>query len=154
MIRSFITKFLCGTLVWTGAVSADFELSGHRFFQEQDCLLVFAMLLIEYREDQDSWRRARELVTPLRNAAQPAYLDTVGWVEYRLGENEQAVLFLEKAVDAAPNAAIMRYHLGMAYLAQGNEVEARDHLSKAVESNVEFKGLEEARDALDRLGAG
>ena len=113
-----------------------------------------AMLLVEYREDQDSWQRARDLVTPLRNTAQPAYLDTVGWVEYRLGENEQAVLFLEKAVDAAPNAAIMRYHLGMAYLAQGNEVQARDHLSKAVESNVEFKGLEEARAALDRLGAG
>jgi tetratricopeptide (TPR) repeat protein len=113
-----------------------------------------AMLLVEYREDQDSWRRARELVTPLRNTPQPAYLDTVGWVEYKLGEHAQAVLFLEKAVDAAPNAAIMRYHLGMAYLAQGNEVEARDQLSKAVESNVEFKGLEEARAALERLGAG
>ncbi len=113
-----------------------------------------AMLLIEYRDDADSWKRARELVTPLRNANQPAYLDTVGWIEYKLGEHEQAVLFLEKAVGGAPDAAIMRYHLGMAYLAQGNEVEARDHLSKAVEANIEFKGLEEAREALERLGAG
>ena len=113
-----------------------------------------AMLLVEYRDDEDSWKRARELVTPLRNANQPAYLDTVGWIEYKLGEHEQAVLFLEKAVGAAPDAAIMRYHLGMAYLAQGNEVEARDHLSKAVQSNIEFKGLEEAREALEGLGAG
>ena len=113
-----------------------------------------AMLLIEYRDDTDSWKRARELVTPLRNAKQPAYLDTVGWIEYKLGEHDQAVLFLEKAVGAAPDAAIMSYHLGMAYLAQGNEVEARDHLSKAVEANIDFRGLDEAREALQGLGAG
>lgn len=113
-----------------------------------------AMLLIEYRDDPASWERARQLATPLRNTTQPAYLDTVGWIEYKLGEHEQAVLFLEKAVEAAPDAAIMRYHLGMAHLARGNEVEARDHLSRALDQNVPFKGEEEARAALARLSAG
>ena len=113
-----------------------------------------AMLLIEYRKDEASWKRARELVTPLRNSTQPAFLDTVGWVEYRLGEYEQAVNFLEKATEAAPDAALMHYHLGMAYLAKGNKLGARDHLSKAVEGNTPFKGLDEAKKALADLGEG
>ncbi len=59
--------------------------------------------------------------------------------------------FLEKAVEGAPDAALMHYHLGMAYLASGNDVSARDHLAKAVESNVEFKGIDEAKEALAKL---
>jgi len=111
-----------------------------------------AMLLIEYRDDEASWKRARELVTPLRNSNEPAFLDTVGWVEYKLGAPAQAVLFLEKAVEGAPDAALMHYHLGMAYLANGNAVGAREHLAKAVDSNIEFRGIEEARKALAGMG--
>ena len=110
-----------------------------------------AMLLIEYRTDDASKKRARELVTPLRNSNQPAFIDTVGWIEYKLGEYEQAVNFLEKAVDAAPDAGLMHYHLGMAYLAKGNKVGAREHLAKAVDSNQPFKGLDEAKKALQDL---
>lgn len=113
-----------------------------------------AMLLVEYRTDEASWKRAQTLVQPLRNSTQPAFLDTVGWVEYKLGAHAQAVLFLEKAVEGAPDAALMQYHLGMAYLASGNAVAARDHLAKALESNVEFKGMDEAKAALAKLNAG
>ena len=110
-----------------------------------------AMLLIEYRTDDASMKRARELVMPLRNTNQPAFIDTIGWVEYKLGEYEQAINFLEKAVDAAPDAGLMHYHLGMAYLAKGNKVGAREHLAKAVDSNQPFKGLDEAKKALQEL---
>jgi Flp pilus assembly protein TadD len=93
------------------------------------------------------------LVKLLRSSTQPAFLDTVGWVEYKLGEASQAVLFLEKAVEGAPDAALMHYHLGLAYLASGNKVGAREHLGKAVDGNQNFKGLEHAKKELAALGA-
>ncbi|MEQ8494131.1 MAG: tetratricopeptide repeat protein [Gammaproteobacteria bacterium] len=110
-----------------------------------------AMMLAEYREDEASLKRARELVTPLRNSTQAAYLDTVGWIEYKLGEYEQSRLYLEKAVEGAPEAGLMHYHLGMTYFALGNAVSAREHLQRAVESTVDFKGKDEARATLARL---
>ena len=113
-----------------------------------------AMLLIEYRDDAASWQRARDLVRPLRNTDHAAYLDTVGWVEYKLGEYEQALLFLEKAVVKAPDANLMHYHLGMAHHASGNEVGAREHLTRAVDTAVEFKGMDEARAVLANLESG
>ncbi len=77
---------------------------------------------------------------------------TFGMVVGLVRPTEGAIFLVGKNVTGYP--MYKRAREGMAYLAQGNEVQARDHLSKAVESNVEFKGLEEARAALDRLGAG
>ncbi|MCA9687202.1 MAG: tetratricopeptide repeat protein, partial [Myxococcales bacterium] len=111
-----------------------------------------AMVLAEYRGDQESLERARELVRPLRNSSQPAFLDTVGWVEYKLGDFAEAQLFLEKAVEAAPDAGLLHYHLGMAAHAAGNEVGAREHLRRALDLGREFKGSEEAERVLAELG--
>ena len=61
---------------------------------------------------------------------------------------------LEKAVAAAPDAAIMRYHLGMAYVAQGNQVLAKDNLMQAIAANIEFRGLDEAKAALKEMDGG
>ena len=61
---------------------------------------------------------------------------------------------LEKAVASAPNAAIMRYHLGMAYVAQGNEEQAKDDLTRAIEAKVKFRGIDDAKAALGKLHAG
>ena len=113
-----------------------------------------AMLLIEYKDDQASKERARALSQPLAETDNAAYLDTAGWVEYKFANYDRAVQLLEKAVASAPDAAIMQYHVGMAYLAAGNRVLAKDHLKQAVESSVEFRGLEEAKTALKGLDAG
>ncbi|MGR8950074.1 MAG: tetratricopeptide repeat protein [Gammaproteobacteria bacterium] len=110
-----------------------------------------AMLLIEYKDDEASRLEARDLAQKLEGSNNAAYLDTVGWVAFKFGENERAVEFLEKAVEISPDAAVMQFHLGMAYLAQGNEVSAKTHLERAVNANVEFRGLEEAKSALGKL---
>jgi tetratricopeptide (TPR) repeat protein len=58
-----------------------------------DNLLVInnlAALLSDHREDEASLSRARELAGKLANSDQPALLDTLGWVHYRLGEYDQA----------------------------------------------------------------
>lgn len=110
-----------------------------------------AMLLIEYKDDDASKARAKELTAALASIAQPAYQDTVGWVAYKTGDFPKAAETLEKAVQGAPDAQIIRYHLGMAYMAIGNEVLAKDNLKQAVEGTVDYRGVAEAKATLAKL---
>lgn len=110
-----------------------------------------AMLLIEYRDDDTSRKRAKTLAESIADRSQPAYLDTIGWVLYKNGDAQSAAEMLEKAVQAAPDAAIMRYHLGMAYAALGNEVLAKDNLKHATEGTPDYRGLQEAKATLAKL---
>jgi|LNFM01.2.fsa_nt_gb tetratricopeptide (TPR) repeat protein len=110
-----------------------------------------AMLLIEYKTDDASKQRARELSKLLADAKEPAYLDTIGWVEYKFGDYQKASEYLERAIQGAPDAALIRYHLGMAYVGLGNKVLAKDNLKQAVDANIDFKGLDEAKAELAKL---
>ena len=58
---------------------------------------------------------------------------------------------LSKVVAAVPDAVLARYHLGMAQSAAGDDTDARDNLSRAVNSGTQFVGLSEARATLVKL---
>jgi tetratricopeptide (TPR) repeat protein len=66
----------------------------------------------------------------------PAFLDSYGWIYYRLGDFEKAVHHLSDAVklDSDP---VMFDHLGDAYESSGNLKEARKWWQKALELNPE-----------------
>jgi Tfp pilus assembly protein PilF len=82
-------------------------------------------------------------------------MDTVGWVYHRSGDTDRAVSYLERAVAATTDIPPLNYHLGMAYLAAGNRVGARQELEKATRSaDADFTGIEEAREALATLEDG
>ena len=61
---------------------------------------------------------------------------------------------LEKAVVSAPNAAIMRYHLRMAYAAQGNDAQVKDDLTRVIEVKAKSRGLDDGKAALGKLDSG
>ena len=110
-----------------------------------------AMLLAEYKTDEASQKRALALTRALLESAEAAYLDTIGWVEYKNHNFQRAVDFLEKAVKGAPNAAFIHYHLGMAYLGLGKPVPAKKNLTEALQGERNFRGKEEAKNALEKL---
>jgi tetratricopeptide (TPR) repeat protein len=111
-----------------------------------------ASLLCDHRSDETSYARAMELAQRLENATNPAELDTVGWAYYRNKNYVRAVEFLQKAVDGARDASLLRYHLGMAYFALGDSTNARRELQLAVEkAKGDFPGLAEAKQTLIRL---
>jgi len=110
-----------------------------------------AALLADHRQDEQSLKKAKELAGKLAGANQPALLDTVGWVDYRLGDYGEAVKVLSGVVEKAPEVPVFNYHLGMAYLKQGNKQEAKNYLSKAVGENYNYTGIDEARKALAEL---
>jgi tetratricopeptide (TPR) repeat protein len=110
-----------------------------------------AMLLATYRTDQADLDRAKELSARFASSPNPSYLDTYGWVLYKRGDAAGSVPVLTKVVAAVPDAALSRYHLGMAQSAAGDETDARDNLTRAVKSGAQFTGLDEARATLLKL---
>ena len=92
-----------------------------------------ASLLADYRTDKASVERANSLAILLRNSPVPLFQDTVGWVEYRQGNLSAAVPLLEDAAAKLPNLPIVRYHLGVTYLATGQDEKASSEFKKAQE---------------------
>ncbi len=76
----------------------------------------------------------------------PAYLDSFGWVNFQLGNYEDAVLYLESAA-ALDNDPVILDHLGDAYHAAGRIDEARVYWEKVLELQPDNQTI---REKLDR----
>lgn len=82
----------------------------------------------------------------------PYVLDVHGWVMLQAGRNtEKAIKSLSKAVRRSPADAEYKYHLAMAYLAQGKKSEARRILQQALNLSENFDGVEDARRQFNLL---
>lgn len=114
-----------------------------------------AALLLDHRDDAASHERALQLARRFAASDNAAMVDTLGWAYYRTGQYNQAVGLLERAVSRRSDVPVLRYHLAMTYLAMGNEVGARQQLTEALASDeVSFPGIDEAREALQKLQQG
>ncbi len=86
------------------------------------------------------------------NPNDPGVADTLGWIFYKKRTYLMAIGLLkesnEKYKDKNPEVL---YHLGMAYLKNGDKSLAADSLSKAVASDIPFNGREEAKITLATL---
>jgi tetratricopeptide (TPR) repeat protein len=96
-------------------------------------------------EDQSKLEAALKLVEGFRESENPYFLDTLGWVHYRLGNATEAILYLEQAISSGLDIPELHYHMGMAYLAANEPEKAREHLEKAVVEGASYPGLQEAR---------
>jgi tetratricopeptide (TPR) repeat protein len=110
-----------------------------------------ATLLVDFKTDAASAKRALELVAGIAKNKQSAFMDTVGWVNLKNNNAAKAVSILEEVIRMAPNAGIFQYHLGMAYHAAGDMANAKRYLSQAVESKQEYPGKDQAKATLAKL---
>ncbi len=110
-----------------------------------------AMILVDDAATSQSITKALEFVSELQDIKEPASLDTVGWVYYKAGEFDKAVEILQQAVELAPDAAELHYHLGMAFASQGSPEKAKEHLTIATTSEQNFSGKESAHQKLKEL---
>jgi tetratricopeptide (TPR) repeat protein len=114
-----------------------------------------AVLLADNKGDRASLERALALSRDFeQSAANPYFLDTLGWVYVKLGQGDQGVRVMRKAVEQAPEQPLLNYHLGMAYYRAGAGKEARTYLEKAMKAGKPFAGVEEAKAVLAKLNAG
>jgi tetratricopeptide (TPR) repeat protein len=110
-----------------------------------------AMLLVTYRKDQRSLDRARDLTATFASSNNADLLDTQGWVHFKRGDYRDALPVLERAAEREPGSRVIRYHLAMAELKDGQRERARDNLQAALAGSGNFSGSEEARAALGTL---
>lgn len=110
-----------------------------------------AMLLLTYRSDAASLKRTEKLADILVASNEPAVLDTRGWIKYKTDAFQEAVNLLQRAANAQPASALIRYHLGMAQWKSGNTASARENLQLAVKNEQSFPGLADAKKALAQL---
>lgn len=97
-------------------------------------------------------QRALELIKQAVRLSpqQPAYIDSLGWAEYRLGHYRNAAFYVERAVRllAPEESAELYYHLGAAYAKIGRRTDAAVALRKALAIDSSYA---EAREALHQL---
>lgn len=76
------------------------------------------------------------------------YLDSLGWVYYRKNNADQAIFLIRKAIQSMSNDdAILRDHLGDAYLLRGDVKKALGEWRRALRLDPELDGVQEKIDA-------
>ncbi|NWH08031.1 MAG: tetratricopeptide repeat protein [Alphaproteobacteria bacterium] len=112
----------------------------------------FASLVADiWPSDRELLERARRLAENFRNTTDGRLLDTLGWVQFRLQNQEDAFLLLEQAARAMPDEPQIRYHFGMVLLARGERERALQELKSATAASASYRGIDEARAALAQL---
>jgi putative PEP-CTERM system TPR-repeat lipoprotein len=102
-----------------------------------------------YAEDgrlDDALRLARVATDELRR--RPEGEDTLGWILLRKGFVGEAIASFSRAVERNPNNPVYHYHLGLAYLENGDKQRGRGELQRALEINQHFNGADDARKHL------
>lgn len=112
-----------------------------------------ASLLTDARTDKASLDRAAALAANLQKSPVPYFKDTVGWVQYRRGEFKPATELLQQASAELPNSAVVRYHLGVAYIASGDIASGNEQLKRAQDlAGNDKELLEKIRAAQKQAG--
>ena len=111
-----------------------------------------AVMLVDSKGDPQSLQKAFSLSRDFeKDAPHPLFLDTLGWVRFKMGQQEEALRIMKDAVTKAPDVPTLNYHLGMAYFQTGKTSEARTHLTKALKSIESFQGRREAEQILSQM---
>ncbi len=106
--------------------------------------LGYTMADHNYRVDEalEYIQRALEL-----RPDDPAVIDSMGWVQFRLGNYAEAESYLRKAYELLEDAEIAG-HLVELFLAQGNQAEANNTIEDALERNPDDEYLLELKKRL------
>lgn len=77
-----------------------------------------------------------------------AFLDTLGWVLFKLDRFDEAQTYIQRAIDTGDASASVYEHLGDVYHAQGDQAAARRYWQKALD---QAPGRDRLRKKLDAL---
>ena len=80
-----------------------------------------------------------------------SFLDTIGWVYFKLGQYDKAVQWLEKARAAGDPSAVILEHLGDVYFQLGRYRLARQMWEQALQLDPEKASIKERLENVDRL---
>ena len=111
-----------------------------------------AVLLVDRKGDPSSLQKAFAISRDFeKEAPHPLFIDTLGWVRFKMGHQAEAIRLMKSAVAKSPDSSVLNYHLGIALSQSGKRAEARTYLSKALKSSESFEGRSEAEQTLAEL---
>lgn len=73
----------------------------------------------------------------------PAYLDTIGWIYFKLDEFHKALDYIEKSIARNPENAVVLEHLGDVLMKVNRQDDARAHYQKAFSLDQDNERLRE-----------
>jgi tetratricopeptide (TPR) repeat protein len=130
------------------------EKFGHLEILERDLKIIISIepnnadalnaLGYSLTDQTDRHEEALELITKALNIKpnEAAFIDSMGWVLYRLENFEEAVTYLRRALELFPNDEVAA-HLGEVLWALGEEIEAGEVWQKALEMAPDSEILEQ-----------
>ena len=112
----------------------------------------FAYTLVEADQQLE---RALELVLKAteRRPDDEAYVDTLGWIYYKLGRYEEAVEQLQRAAGMPMQYGETYFHLGMALQKVGRAADALAAFERAIQVDPEMDEAQEAQRMIEELKA-
>lgn len=114
-----------------------------------------AALISDFQyDDQAALNASLPLIKLLERSNEPEYLDTLGWLQYRLGDLGRSAVNLEEAAKQRPDNPQILYHFGVVESNRGNVELALAALRKAVQKGASYPGLDDAKKLLERLSRG
>ncbi len=115
-----------------------------------ETLNALGYALADKGKTREEFQEALELTRlALHNApGDPMIMDSVGWALFKNGDLSGARRILRETVDVAPDAAEIRYHLGVVYAQQGLTGEADIELSRALVLKPDYPEARRARALL------
>ena len=148
------------TLMLTGVIyqQEGNTVRAHEFFErvlavDPGFLPAANNLAYLYSEQAANLDKALKLAQMVREKApeDPHAADTLGWVLYKQGNFEWALIPLQQSASKLPENAVVHYHLGMTEFKLGNSAPAKAALERALELDPRFAGADEARKALAEI---
>lgn len=82
-----------------------------------------------------------------RDPTNASYLDTIGWIEFRLGRYNEAISWLKKALKQDPASAPILEHLGDVYREMGSVKRSQKYYRRAVELDPENESLRQKTES-------
>ena len=78
-----------------------------------------------------------------KDSVNASYLDTFGWIYYRMGNFSEAERYVKRAIEAGEVSAVVYEHLGDIYFRLNQPDKAKEYWSKALERDSKNSTLKE-----------
>jgi len=119
-------------------------------YYDPENALVLNNLAYAYSERDKELSRALDMakIAVAKEPNNGAYLDTMGWIYFKMGNYEEAKHWIEKAVQAGRESPAVLEHLGDVYLKLGDRENAQRYYEKALRINQTSVSLQQKLNAI------
>ena len=109
-----------------------------------------ASLLLDYRKDKESLKKAERLAESLEKSRNPAFIDTLGWLNYKKGNYQKARELIEKAIENSPRQPVLQFHMAEVYRELGEKQLACQHVNQAIQLDKRYNKIPDVETILDQ----